>query len=212
VRELSGSAAAIADRLREELLSGALLPGQRLKEEELAERFRVGRYTVRSALRTLVDARLLVHETNRGAEVPTLHSERVDELYEYRTILEVGSLRSVQAHGRSLKAIEDATAVLVSLPTDAAWPVVIGRHQEIHRAIVAASGNVRLIAAYRLCEEELQFVIATTRPAYSASRLAALHIDLLEKLHAGGDGALAALARDIEVGRRAVHDAMEPHL
>ena len=208
MRELSASAAVIAGRLREELLSGALRPGDRLKEEELAERFRVGRYTVRSALRTLVDARLLEHETNKGVEVPHLRAARVDELYEYRTVLEVGSLRVAQARGISLATIEETTAVLAALPPDAAWSEVIGRHQDIHRAIVRAGGNARLITAYELCEEELQFVIATTRPAYTASRLAALHITLLDELRAGGDGALAALTRDIEVGRRAVHDAM----
>jgi len=208
VRELSASAAVISARLRDELLSGALRPGDRLKEEELAERFRVGRYTVRSALRTLVDARLLEHETNRGVEVPHLHAARVDELYEYRTVLEVGCLQVAQAHGVSLASIEETTAALVALPADAAWPDVIGRHQDIHRAIVRSSGNARLITGYELCEEELQFVIATTRPEYTASRLAALHVTLLDELRAGGAGAVAALTRDIEVGRCAVHDAM----
>ncbi|MDT7682479.1 MAG: Bacterial regulatory protein gntR family, partial [Pseudonocardiales bacterium] len=54
MRELSAAAALLADQLRDELLSGEIAPGSRLKEEHLAQRFRVGRYTVRSALRTLV--------------------------------------------------------------------------------------------------------------------------------------------------------------
>lgn len=208
VRDLSTAAAVLAERLREELLDGTLPAGTRLKEEALAERFAVGRYTVRSALRTLVAAGLLEHEANRGARVPELSPARVDELYEYRTILEVGSLRVGLAHHQPLTAIEKATAALVDLPPDTPWPEVIDTHQEIHRAIVRWSGNTRLLDAYALCEQEIQFVVASTRPDYSAKRLAELHTGLLERLRLGGERAATALARDIETGRRAVHRAV----
>jgi DNA-binding GntR family transcriptional regulator len=208
MRELSTAAAVLAGKLRTELLDGALPPGTRLKEEELAERFAVGRYTVRSALRTLVAAGLLEHEVNRGARVPNLLPAQVDELYEYRTVLEVGSLRLGLARREPLTAIETATATLVDLPADTPWPTVIATHQEIHRAIVRWGGNKRLLDTYALCEQELQFVVASTRPDYTAQRLAVLHTDLLARLRLGGERAATALARDIETGHRAVHDAM----
>jgi DNA-binding GntR family transcriptional regulator len=208
MRELSTAAATLADKLRAELLDGAFPPGTRLKEEELAERFGVGRYTVRSALRTLVATGLLEHELNRGARVPYLLPARVDELYAYRTVLEVGALRLAQSHDESLAPVENATAALVDLPDDTSWPEVIGVHQEVHRAIVVWSGNSRLLEAYALCEQELAFVVASTRPNYTARQLAELHIRLLDQLRRGGERAAAALARDIETGRRAVHDAM----
>lgn len=208
MRELSTAAAVLADKLRAELLDGALPPGSRLKEEELAERFAAGRYTVRSALRTLVAAGLLEHEVNRGARVPRLLPARVDELYEYRTVLEVGSLRLALARRVPLTSIETTTAALVDLPADTPWPDVIGTHQEIHRAIVRWSGNARLLDAYAVCEQELQFVVASTRPNYTARRLATLHTELLARLRLGGERAARALARDIEIGRKAVHDAL----
>lgn len=208
VRELSAAATVLADRLRDELLSGELSPGSRLKEEHLAQRFRVGRYTVRSALRTLVANGLLEHEPNRGARVPELHPDRVDQLYAYRTVLEVGSLRIALSRGIVLEPVARATAALENLPADAPWPQVVRTHQEIHRTIVALSGNTRLIDAYTGCEEELQFVTAITRPAYTARKLAALHVDLLAHLRGGGERAVNALARDIEIGRGAVLDAM----
>src|SRR5260370_10323164 len=136
VQELSTAAAGLAEKLHAELLDGTLQPGTHLREDALAERFAVGRYTVRSALRTLVTAGLLEHEVNRGARVTKLSPARVDELYEYRTILEVGSLRIGMAHHHPLTVIEDATAALVALPPDTPWPEVIYTHQEIHRAII----------------------------------------------------------------------------
>jgi DNA-binding GntR family transcriptional regulator len=207
VQELSTAAAVLAEKLRAELLDGTLQPGTRLGEDALAERFAVGRYTVRSALRTLVTAGLLEHEVNRGARVTELSPARVDELYEYRTILEVGSLRIGMAHRHPLTVIEDATAALVALPPDTPWPDVIYTHQEIHRAIIRWSGNARLQDAYTLCEQEIEFVVASTRPDYTAERLAELHTNLLDRLRLGGERATRALARDIEIGRRAVHKA-----
>jgi DNA-binding GntR family transcriptional regulator len=67
-----------------------------------------------------------------GARVTELSPARVDELYEYRTILEVGSLRIGMAQHHPLTVIEDATAALVALPPDTPWPEVIYTHQEIH--------------------------------------------------------------------------------
>ena len=208
VQELSMAAAVLAEKLRAELLDGTLPPGARLKEEALAERFAVGRYTVRSALRTLVAAGMLEHEVNRGARVPELSAARVDELYEYRTILEVGSLRAGMARHQPLTVIEEATAALVRLSPETAWPKVIDVHQEIHRAIIGWSGNTRLRDAYALCEQEIEFVVASTRPDYTGIRLAELHVSLLARLRLGGDRAASALARDIEVGRKAVHKAI----
>jgi DNA-binding GntR family transcriptional regulator len=208
VRELSAAAALLADQLRDELLSGEFAPGSRLKEEHLAQRFRVGRYTVRSALRTLVANGLLEHEANRGAQVPELYPTRVDQLFAYRTVLEVGSLRIALSRQVTLQPVVSTTAALEALPADAPWPQVVRTHQEIHRTIVGLSGNSRLIDAYASCEEELQFVTAITRPAYTAGKLAALHAELLAHLRHGGDRAVDALARDIEIGRCAVLDAM----
>jgi DNA-binding GntR family transcriptional regulator len=208
LQELSTAAAVLAEKLRAELLDGTLPPGTPLREEALAERFGAGRYTVRSALRLLVTAGLLEHEVNRGARVPELSPARVDELYEYRTILETGSLRAGLARRLPLTPVEEASAALVALALDTPWPEVIGAHQEIHRSIVRWSGSTRLLDAYAACEQELEYVVASTRPDYTGLRLAELHTGLLDRLRVGGERAVSALTRDIEIGRKAVHKAV----
>jgi DNA-binding GntR family transcriptional regulator len=119
------------------LLEGALPPGSRLKDEELAEWFGAGHCTVRSALRTIAAAGLLLleHQLNRGARVPYLLPARVDELHAYRTVLQVGALRLAQPKSKPQGRVEQATAALVELRDDTSWPEAIGVHQEIHRAI-----------------------------------------------------------------------------
>lgn len=51
-------------------------------------------------------------------------------------------------------------------------------------------------------------MVASTRPDYTALRLADLHTHLLDRLRLGGERAMSALARDIEIGRKAVHKAV----
>jgi hypothetical protein len=76
-------------------------------------------------------------------------------------------------------------------------------HSAVHRAIVEASGNDRLVIAHRSCQDELNVVLGTIRGDFSARRLAILHRDLLGQLRIGGDVALRALETDLELGGRA---------
>ncbi|MQA10752.1 MAG: GntR family transcriptional regulator [Pseudonocardiaceae bacterium] len=199
----------LADALRRELLNGAFPPGARLKEEDLAARFEVGRYTVRSALRSLVSAGLLVHETNRGAFVRELTRERIDELFDFRAVIELGSLRLALERGADLGEAESKVRELEALPTDAPWHLVTATHGAIHHAIVRASGNPRLLAAYESCADELRFMCAFVQPDFSTERLATLHRTLMKALHEGGETALRALRHDLEVsGRGAMHSAL----
>ncbi|GAB3357875.1 GntR family transcriptional regulator [Modestobacter lapidis] len=208
--EPENAAGRLAALLREELLSARYPPGERLKEEELAARFRTGRYTVRAALRILVSSGLLDHRPNRGASVPLLTRDRVNEVSAYREVLEVGALRLALQRQADLDAFVAATRALERLPDDAPWIDVVETHQAIHTSLLVAAGNDRLLAAYLLCEEELRYIVSTVRPDFTAGRLAALHTRLLAGIHCGGDAAVTALEADLHTGRQAVLDAL-PH-
>lgn len=200
----------VAAALRDDVLDGALRPGSRLREESLCERFGTGRHTSRAALRLLVSAGLVVHERNRGAFVRPLTRERIDESFDFRIALELGSLRLALARGADLSAVEDAVCELESLPEQTPWRRLTESHGRIHREIVRAAGNERLLAAYRGCEDELQLLFAVIQPDFSAQRLARLHRELMEQLLLGGEAAVQALAFDLEQsGRAAVLHALE---
>ena len=59
----------IADRLRQEVLSSKLKPGDPLREAQLSARFGVSRGPVREAFRQLTQQGLLVLEPNKGVRV-----------------------------------------------------------------------------------------------------------------------------------------------
>jgi DNA-binding GntR family transcriptional regulator len=80
----------VIDLLRDLLMQGALEPGARIKEGEIAERLGLSRGPVREALRTLAGDGLIELLPNRGARVSTYGALDVLELYALRSHL--GSL------------------------------------------------------------------------------------------------------------------------
>jgi DNA-binding GntR family transcriptional regulator len=199
----------VAAALRDEVLDGLLLPGARLREEGLCERFGVGRHSVRAALRLLVAAGLVVHERHRGATVRPLSRARIDESFDFRLALELGSLRLALARDADLTPVELAVQELEALPAHTPWRQLTECHGRIHHEIVRAAGNDRLLHAYRSCEDELQLLFAVIRLDFSAQRLARLHRELVDALRVGGEVALRALEDDLErSGRAAVLQAL----
>lgn len=78
----------IAEALSNDILTGTIAPGDRLRETDLARRFGTSRGPVREALRTLHARRLVSYEANRGAQVTMLSTEDVEQIYEVRLMLE----------------------------------------------------------------------------------------------------------------------------
>lgn len=76
------------DVLREEIVSGKFVPGERLKERELVELLGVSRTSLREALRQIEAEGLVTLEPNRGPVVAKLSYEQAEEIYEVRNTLE----------------------------------------------------------------------------------------------------------------------------
>jgi DNA-binding GntR family transcriptional regulator len=200
----------IADALRDDLLNGILGPGARLTEESLSERFGAGRHSVRSALQILASEGLLEHRRNRGIVVPEVTAGRIDEMCSYRSTLEMGALTLALAHRADFGRVSAAVDQLAALDESVPWRRVIEAHSAIHRRIVEASGNGRLVLAHASCENELNCMLAIIRTDFTIDRLAEMHHELVEKLTVGGDSALHALDQDLELGgRAAMHSALE---
>jgi DNA-binding GntR family transcriptional regulator len=80
--------------IREMVLSGELLPGQKVHQGELAEQLNVSRIPVREALATLQAEGVLVHKPNTGFTVARFSSEDFSEIYLMRRLLETELIRS----------------------------------------------------------------------------------------------------------------------
>ncbi|MEO8396241.1 MAG: GntR family transcriptional regulator [Chloroflexota bacterium] len=78
----------IAETLREAILSGELVPGERLLQEQLAERFHVSPTPIREAVQQLVAEGVMSHSPYRGVQVAEVRLEEVQEVYLIRGVVE----------------------------------------------------------------------------------------------------------------------------
>jgi len=84
----------VSEQLRQRIITGGLVPGQRLVERDLAQQLGVSRIPVREALRILESEGLVATEpSSRSIVVRRLSLRDVEELFDAREALEVFAAR-----------------------------------------------------------------------------------------------------------------------
>jgi len=115
------------DRLRNDILTGALPPGERLIELQLAERYQIGRAAIRAALLELDSEGLVRREANRGATVRRISLSDAIEITQAR-----GALEGLVARLAAERATDQERADLQSLV--AAMEVAVGNDARLDYA------------------------------------------------------------------------------
>lgn len=185
-------------RLLEEIRSGALAPGARLRETELAERMGISRTPVREAIRQLEADGLVVHLARQGATIRSLDHAEVVELYEMRAVLE-GTAARLAAHAASDIELAELVALNAELAEAPAGPQARELNRQFHRALIDAARNRFLLKSMSALQKTLLILGPTTLadPARAVSAVAE-HAAVLAAL----------LARD----RAAAEAAMRAHV
>lgn len=78
----------IADRLAHGIVEEHFLPGERLKEMDLAANFGVSRATIRESLRILEKRRLVSIVPQHGAQVAKLSRQELEHMFDVRIVLQ----------------------------------------------------------------------------------------------------------------------------
>jgi DNA-binding GntR family transcriptional regulator len=84
-----------AAQIRGLIIDGVLLPGEKIRQVELADKIGVSRSPLREALRTLESEGVVTYETNRGYVVARLEPQDLAEIFRMRSLLESDLLRSI---------------------------------------------------------------------------------------------------------------------
>ena len=181
-------------RLLGEIRDGALLPGARLRELELAERLGCSRTPVREAIRQLEGDGLVVHLPRQGATVRNLDYPEVMELYEMRAVLEgtAARLAARAATDTELRQLEDLNIEFAATGEGAGDPILAAQiNRQFHAMLLEAARNRFLLRAMRGLQKTLLLLGPTTLlEADRTRRAAAEHHEVLEALRAR-DGATA---------------------
>ncbi len=188
-------------RLREEILSGASDPGERLVEEQLTRRLGISRAPLREALRLLAEQGLVEHVPRRGSRVATLSDRDVEELYSVRDVLERHVIDTALplAAGTDLGGMRTALDAMATAAEAGDRLAVADNHRAFHVALAALAGNRQLSLVYEQVLVKIQLYMAlnlrreaetTANPMDGVRR----HRRLLDALE-GGDH--AAIGREL---------------
>lgn len=153
-------AAALRRRLEVEIAEGALEPGSRLDEQDIAHRFGVSRTPVREAFRLLASDRLVELRGRQGATVRSIGVHTLIEMFQVMGELE-GLCARLAARRATPQQLERLAAIHGRLEAAAGDgpDVFYDVNQEFHEVIYEASCNAFLaeetrrlrnrVAAYR---------------------------------------------------------------
>lgn len=85
----------VADTLRDQIVSGALAPGMRLSQADVARELKVSRTPLREALHKLEAEGLVVTQANRGMSVAPAPLYQVEDAYALRLLVEPPMVRAI---------------------------------------------------------------------------------------------------------------------
>lgn len=186
-------------RLLDDIRSGALTPGARLRETELAERLGISRTPVREAIRQLEADGLVVHLPRQGATIRSLDHAEVVELYEMRAVLE-GTAARLAARAASEIELAELAALNGELAAAPAGPQSREMNRQFHRSLLDAARNRFLLKSMNALQKTL-LILGPTTLADPSRALAAVaeHGAVLAALEAR-DGIAAEAAMRAHVG------------
>jgi DNA-binding GntR family transcriptional regulator len=132
------------ERIRGLVLSGEVVPGARLGQVELAERFGISRTPVREALRRLAGEGLVDFHSNRGFRVADLGLDAVLRRLEVRALLEPGIAR-LAAERRSEEDLGRLRAAIAREERARGGASAHDASRDFHVALARATGNEELV-------------------------------------------------------------------
>lgn len=186
------------DRLLDDIRSGQLAPGARLREVDLAERLGISRTPVREAIRLLEADGLVEHLPRQGASLRRLSYAEVMELYEMRAVLE-GTAARLAARAASDLELRELAEINTEM-TSAKAPSDMSRlNRQFHAALTNAAKNRYLQRAIASMERTLLILGPSTLYDPARAQAAAReHAELLDALHAR-DGAQAEALMHVHI-------------
>lgn len=192
----------IADRLREMITSGALAPGERLKEMELAESMSVSRGPVREAISELAREGLAESQRHRGARVITLGYGDIEEIYSMRLAIErLAMERCAERISQALlERMDEVVDRMRRIPADAPDNEHVSLDLEFHDLVYEAADHARLQRTWVTLRSQVSmFLNARTDRADFRSKLHQEHQEMRDVL-ASGDPAAAAASIEKHIG------------
>ena len=188
----------VFNTLRDAILTGKLLPGERLMENQLAEKLGVSRTPVREALRMLELENLVELVPRKGAQVLDMSEKDIVNILEVRSALE-GLATSVACKKMTKEDLQQLKNMEVDFEKAVAENDVehfVDIDEDFHDLIFAATENDKLINIFRNLRIQLyRYRMAQAKNnETSMSTIVAHHRSIIRAIenHDGEEGASIA--------------------
>lgn len=134
---------AVYKTLLDAISAGTLAPGERITQEDLAEKLNVSRSPVLQALRLLKKDGLLEEAPGRGLVVTMLDPIRIGHLYQVRGALDALAARLAAQNRANIPAVLIERGRKAAAGTDV--NALIDADMAFHKAIYESSGNPLIV-------------------------------------------------------------------
>jgi len=199
----------VYEKIRNDIVTGQLIPGTRLVDLQLAERYGISRTPVRDALQKLTKEGLVVSPQKKGYYVFKATRQDIVEIFEIRVILDKAVITKLvsemmpnnyQYYLGLLKNIEDRlNEGILKGPKE-----FTHYDEEFHDSIISLSNNSRLLEIYSA--NRIQTKAFRSMTSFSQDRIDKankLHFELLDAIkNIDCEHAVQAVIKHVELSRK----------
>ena len=139
----------LASKLKQAIMQGRLVPGQRVVEGKWASEFGAAQASVREAINLLISEGFLVKDAGRSARVVNYGEQDVIELYQVRGALEALAAHLAASNAADLSRMETAYSEMCLAAERSEMRALIERDFDFHSALADASHNPVLVETLR---------------------------------------------------------------
>lgn len=201
--ERLGQSKSLADRayeaIRNAVCDGTFRPGERITQEEVADRLDVSRQPVIHALALLKAQGFLLDTGRRGLTVAPVTQNLVENIYQFRSAVEPLAVR-LATERRSARAIHELRAVVAEGRRAAAernGKAALEADMRFHQLIYGLSGNPLIVDAMEINWQHLRRgMVEVLRCPGLSSAVWEQHGRILDAMREGDAARAAALMHD----------------
>ncbi len=182
----------IYENLRQQIITGALSAGEKLRQDHIAKSFDTSHVPVREALLRLQAHGLARSEPRRGMRVTDLDPAEIREVIEMRVALEPLALQQA-AQNMSPTDLDRIEAARIACDDAETMPEWEARNRAFHRAILTPCGLPRLLHTVDdLHIASARHLFAHWRPKWT-QRVDKDHLSIVQALKRKDTGAAMAI-------------------
>jgi DNA-binding GntR family transcriptional regulator len=157
-----------AQMLRAQITQGRLMPGTRLREEQVSAALGISRNTVREAFQLLAHDHLVDHAMHRGVRVRTVSADDIRAMYATRRLVEPLAVEGAISDGVLRAALRDLVDGADAAAERDDWEQAGTADINFHRLLMSACHSSHLSTMFEqlLAELRLAFLLLPDRPSF----------------------------------------------